>query len=491
MPKIGRNDPCPCGSGKKWKKCHLGKEAELVSLPFYHHKMSGIKFDISGNSLSLYDRNKILLEGIIDIFSLKSGKKWHDIKKNISRDHVKELYKLIAWLWPPNADLSALLPKPENKLRAFYIGLMRPETVLNSVVRYSLYCDEILVTLPFLNPWTITEEHNPLVHPELFIGDTLKWVLYILNLAPWILQGHVIIIPDPGDFDYGLRKQTWDLAQVRLKDIKPRDLENELDWEKYAEADFKRLWLATPPDAMRQKLKEHDPKMSDQKIEEMMAYIEKVKEQDPLFPTNPNEQGMFGLHTSPTGANLEMGLYLSQLTGSYLYTDLDFRWKEISSIGNQSNEQQNVWGPITKTFQNLDFKFLDNVNTEFANKVRQDGRLESMRNFLRKTWLSLADSSDAQNSVSEGKILAFKDELVDEYHKAESDWQKIDADLLKWVTGSGGLGGVLAAGGMNWQIPALGFSLAGVGQLLNARYKRNRFRGNVPLSVFIDLKNKK
>jgi SEC-C motif-containing protein len=25
-PKIGRNDPCPCGSGKKYKKCH-GKEA--------------------------------------------------------------------------------------------------------------------------------------------------------------------------------------------------------------------------------------------------------------------------------------------------------------------------------------------------------------------------------------------------------------------------------------------------------------------------------
>jgi hypothetical protein len=23
-PKIGRNDPCPCGSGKKYKKCHGG-----------------------------------------------------------------------------------------------------------------------------------------------------------------------------------------------------------------------------------------------------------------------------------------------------------------------------------------------------------------------------------------------------------------------------------------------------------------------------------
>lgn len=26
--KPGRNDPCPCGSGKKYKNCHLGKELE-------------------------------------------------------------------------------------------------------------------------------------------------------------------------------------------------------------------------------------------------------------------------------------------------------------------------------------------------------------------------------------------------------------------------------------------------------------------------------
>jgi preprotein translocase subunit SecA len=25
-PKVGRNDPCPCGSGKKYKNCH-GKNA--------------------------------------------------------------------------------------------------------------------------------------------------------------------------------------------------------------------------------------------------------------------------------------------------------------------------------------------------------------------------------------------------------------------------------------------------------------------------------
>jgi len=26
--EIGRNDPCPCGSGKKYKKCCLGREVE-------------------------------------------------------------------------------------------------------------------------------------------------------------------------------------------------------------------------------------------------------------------------------------------------------------------------------------------------------------------------------------------------------------------------------------------------------------------------------
>jgi preprotein translocase subunit SecA len=25
-PKIGRNDPCPCGSGKKYKKCCMSRD---------------------------------------------------------------------------------------------------------------------------------------------------------------------------------------------------------------------------------------------------------------------------------------------------------------------------------------------------------------------------------------------------------------------------------------------------------------------------------
>jgi preprotein translocase subunit SecA len=28
----GRNDPCPCGSGRKFKQCHLGRESEIMHL---------------------------------------------------------------------------------------------------------------------------------------------------------------------------------------------------------------------------------------------------------------------------------------------------------------------------------------------------------------------------------------------------------------------------------------------------------------------------
>jgi hypothetical protein len=30
--KIGRNDPCPCGSGKKYKKCHMAVDQNAAPI---------------------------------------------------------------------------------------------------------------------------------------------------------------------------------------------------------------------------------------------------------------------------------------------------------------------------------------------------------------------------------------------------------------------------------------------------------------------------
>ncbi|MGA9652627.1 MAG: SEC-C metal-binding domain-containing protein, partial [Polyangia bacterium] len=33
MASTGRNDPCACGSGKKYKKCHLADDQAAASAP--------------------------------------------------------------------------------------------------------------------------------------------------------------------------------------------------------------------------------------------------------------------------------------------------------------------------------------------------------------------------------------------------------------------------------------------------------------------------
>lgn len=490
---VGRNDPCPCGSGKKYKKCHLGKKLEAPQPQKRYRHFSGVVFDDSATNLSLYKKNMTLVEGAIDIFRFKEGADLRDIKRNVSRDQISELFKLVAWLWPPDTNVYNFLPAPSDNLRALYLGNMRPETILRSVGRYSLYCDEILVMNPFINPWCIVPEYNPLIHPEEYVGDTWKWVLFILQLAPWIYDKQVILLPQPTDFDSELRKKTWEMAQKRMGDSPTKEfkkiVENDLQLKELSLEDFKRSWMSMPEYALRKKIKEFKPSMTAQDVDGMIEYINKLKDEDPYFITNPKEKGAFGMKTMQSGGNLEQGLYLSQLTGSYLYTDMSFRWKEILSAQHE-DKKNNIWSPISYGFQKLDFKFLDGVDLQFVLNIKADGRLSNLRNFLRKTWRGINDDGISSYEHAHKLALEFSDELKEEHSKADIEWNNIDADLRKWLLGRSGLGAILATGGMDWVLPALGFSLEGVGRLLSSRYDRKKFRKNVPLSVFIDLKNK-
>lgn len=64
MAKIGRNDPCPCGSGKKFKHCHLDKEDQLAL------ESAGSEFSpedsarITGLAQVSYGRSREILEGL-------------------------------------------------------------------------------------------------------------------------------------------------------------------------------------------------------------------------------------------------------------------------------------------------------------------------------------------------------------------------------------------------------------------------------------------
>ena len=48
--KVGRNDPCPCGSGKKYKNCCMSEEElRLEGFPYGLRMKGGIRYDPAVN----------------------------------------------------------------------------------------------------------------------------------------------------------------------------------------------------------------------------------------------------------------------------------------------------------------------------------------------------------------------------------------------------------------------------------------------------------
>lgn len=64
--KIGRNVPCPCGSGKKFKKCHMGSEDELAL-----NSMTEFTDEMSRKITNLPEVNYGRCREIIDSLNIK------------------------------------------------------------------------------------------------------------------------------------------------------------------------------------------------------------------------------------------------------------------------------------------------------------------------------------------------------------------------------------------------------------------------------------
>lgn len=64
MKDIGRNDPCPCGSGKKFKKCHMGREDELVWEGTGGASLEEMGARIAGLPGVQYGRSKEMLDAL-------------------------------------------------------------------------------------------------------------------------------------------------------------------------------------------------------------------------------------------------------------------------------------------------------------------------------------------------------------------------------------------------------------------------------------------
>lgn len=235
--------------------------------------------------------------------------------------------------------------------------------------------------------------------------------------------------------------------------------------------------------------------MSDSDREAFLDSIERDRASDPLLLNETMDNTPSQMAVAHMGGNLEMGMYICQATGAFPYTNLRYRWKEIlGSAVPDLDPTAKFWSPLTNAFQQLRFKFLNNVDPKFVTTIRSEGRLEGFRSYLRNVWKTVGGEPDPTKSESLARD--FRDELTQAFNEAQSDWSLIDRDLLKWgiprmAKGfAGGLAAAVATGHMSLGLPGAGFAVAGINELVQAAMKRREFRKKVPMSVFIDLENR-
>lgn len=470
MQRPGRNDPCHCGSGKKYKQCCLSLDEQRRP-----------RSELARSSSTLKDKNLALLAAATEIFGLNQP--WNKVKAGLTDARIREFYIFVANLWPVDTDLANMLPAPDSSLRALYLGENEPEMMLQNVFRFSLYADQILLVNPFTNPNVMAEELNPIQRPGEWRIQTLRLAYQLALLAPWIEANLVTLIPDPGDFNRALRVKTWNLAATRLKGSKPsaEDIDQSMIKQR-----TRRALLLSPRSYLERKARELNPGISDDDVRTFADSIEQDRAHDPLLPNDTLDRMPSQTIAASMGTNLELGLYLCHATGAFPYTNVKYRWREILAAKQELDASAQVWSPLTNAFQHLRFKFLDNLDSKFACSIRQEGRLEGFRSYMRKLWDTVGGEPDP--SKSESLARDFGDELTGAFKAAQSEWDAIDRELVKWATGKAAV--AMAAGVFSPAFAMGGLALAGLSEIIQAEMKRREFRKRVPMSVFIDLDNR-
>jgi hypothetical protein len=307
----------------------------------------------------VHTRNVVLLRAAEDIFGFRKGRSWEDFKKNISGKEIRQFYGVQASLWPPGTDWQAIMPQPDGKLRGLYLGDIGPELILRNLIRFSLYSDQLFILDPFYNPWILRPQYNPIENPDQFKADTLRLIYFLFQIAPWIEANVVQLVPDPGDFNLTLKRETWRLARAR----RGEQLIHEDDMAEAraeGEAELKRVIYALPEHQLLHQLERAGQKLTDQQKASVLQYAKEQLRADPLALEQPlgSSSGTGQIKAFRSGANLETALMIAGTTGTFLYTNMVTRWQEILSARDEMGETARTWSPFAKAFQSLQFRFL-------------------------------------------------------------------------------------------------------------------------------------
>ena len=450
---IGRNDPCGCGSGRKYKKCCLGKP---------EHQRTA--WDL----LSIRERNLTLYNGIEDILGFNKGKTWDDVRRELSSEQVAEIHRLYGFLWPIDTDIFALLPKPDNTLRALYTGTLDPRVITGFGLGASPYFDELLIQHPFINPNAVNPKFSPVDSPHQHKHQALKNILLFSYLQPFVMAGIVNCIPDPCSFDSYLHRQMMTMAEGRrggqLIDKKEKDR-----FMKMAEEDFARTMRILPREQQIYQIRQAMPEIADDELEGMLDYMKQLNEQDPLALLQEDVFADGGqLMISSMAPNFEMALFIAQATGSIIVTDSETRWQELRTAQSiESGITAYPWDDYRKVIEEPEYFFSAMPEVSFEN--RMNGNCGGIRNSFRELFLM----TQGNNFPSEAlRLERFQSQFIKGHQNAMKGFDTDSQTTFKVK--------------MNILMPRGGMTSNNVQRLLLKSGSQNHL-SCAPMAIFIDV----
>jgi len=485
--KVGRNDTCPCGSGKKYKLCCEG----TLDWEALHRARGDWRPHLSIRGRNLHFINRVFAALQFDTSKPFDLPKY---KQAFTAEAVRSIHEAVMDAWPPYLDIASVLRRNSSDVSGLYVGDYGPEYLMRGLVRQSIYASKMLVVDPFTYPRSVRDEFNPILNPQKFRAQTLKNINFWLALVPWINEGLVEVIRTPADFDRRLNWESMKRQQEKFEnneDLKKAAKQTVADMEgRHREAmALETLILGAPDDHLERLVKKLGLETGKFSAKDFIRYVQAQRDR------NPNVLGAMGwgeeeaqYHIMTSGASYDIARMTASLTRSHLVTDLYSKWKEIEIDRQNINTESQLWSPFAKALQNSPLKYLNNLRMEHALLLRQEGRLESMRTFLRTVW----DRARTETPFTEANAQLLADQLLDEVGKAESEWAKIDQDLVKWVSREFAAG-IMAAGPLiatgNGYFVAAAVVLAGGANLAMAASQRRNFPDRFPAAFFMNIKD--
>lgn len=454
-----RNGPCGCGSGQKFRNCC--EKVPLDERP-------------SWDVYSIRERNLMFCRAVQGILGFDSDKSWEDVRRELSDDQVKRIHETYESLWPRDTDLVSLLPRSTaGAFRGLYLGIVDPRTIAVNVTGWLSYFDQVVIPNPFINAGNVKPDYSPTHKPSQYKVQTIKNVLLLMMLEPYIAAGLVHLLPDPTDFG-GLMHIVIDMAKERVGeiDIDDKDMER---FRLLQEDEIKRVTLGMPLDALRGLIERTSPGMSPEEIEQVMTYMKEQHKLDPLALLQDLPPGEEGAQLQTVkGFNLEVSLFLAKLMGAMIYTDTRVHWQHLHAhTSARQGKTPPAWIPLVEMVKSAHFMLSGNPNADYER--RMTGHFVGMRNSWREIMALIHTKS--------GKPVPKKviKELLKEFDTAESRMRR------EWrAIASTGASFPPFQGRVELSIPEHGFERSTVHRLL-LTHGRARKVAPTPMAMFIEV----